>query len=171
MLHVAAHLAVVASDTVGFAAQLTSISPWGEAAEPTLQSITTAFATALSPVTGYSTKSSRRPSVVQVSPRGGDSAGNISIVVVGAGFIDYGDVKCQFCSAIVRGRVLHDRAISCPVPSWKEAGHSRASLPASCTVRVSLNGVDFVGSHGATFRYDYSLCWSCCNPSWTVSDH
>eukprot|EP00966_Prymnesium_polylepis_P285775 6601492-Prymnesium_polylepis.2 len=138
-----------------FASQDNSLTPWGAGvgAQPSKQFVTSAFATLLPSWDSYSRLATRRPSLVQVIPRGCDSEGNITVLVIGSGFVDYGDVKCRFGSTAVRGQVLHDRALACMVPPrsalLQEAGGALRlvpPLPAVYHIRVSLNGVDFFGA-------------------------
>lgn len=102
----------------------------------------------------------RRPAIWQVSPNGATAAGNVTVVVSGVALVDYGDVRCRFCSAEVRGYVLHSGAISCiapPISAMPDAGFGRSAanhLPRACTVAVTTHGPDGY-TKGSTVSFTY----------------
>ena len=54
--------------------------------------------------------------MVQISPKGGDIAGNVTVLLLGTAFEDFGDAKCKFGAATVRATVHHTGAITCTAP-------------------------------------------------------
>ena len=58
--------------------------------------------------------------MVQISPKGGDIAGNVTVLLVGTAFEDFGDAKCKFGAATVRATVHHTGAITCTAPHADE---------------------------------------------------
>ena len=54
----------------------------------------------------------RGVSLVQISPKGGDIAGNVTVLLVGTVFEDFGDAKCNFGAATVRATVSTTRGRS-----------------------------------------------------------
>ena len=97
-----------------------------------------------------------RAHVLAVSPSGADLAGDVTVLVSGAAFHDFGDVRCRFCSIAVRGTVHHPGAITCVAPSYEELvqrGGTPPSIPTSCNVDVTLNGVDYTGRPKWGFWY------------------
>ena len=94
--------------------------------------------------------------MVQLSPKGADAPGDIAVLVLGTAFRDFGDAKCKFGSAEVPARVHHTGAITCTAPHSKDAMIVPPYYPFQMPVMISLNGVNFKGSHLATFWY-YNL--------------
>ena len=101
----------------------------------------------------------RAPEIWRVSPNGASAAGNVTVVVSGVALVDYGDVRCKFCSVEVRGHVLHSGAISCTAPPVSSIplreGSQAHTLPTACAVDVTLHGLDGYTRkrHGAIFTY------------------
>lgn len=100
------------------------------------------------------------PAVLSISPSGAAADGNITVIISGESFRDYGDVKCRFCSIEVRGYVVHNGAITCEVPPvsalpLRMEGQA-ITLPTSCAVDVTFNGVDYTKNSKAVFTY-YNL--------------
>ena len=108
--------------------------------------------------------------MVQISPKGGDIAGNVTVLLVGTAFEDFGDAKCKFGAATVRATVHHTGAITCtaphadetmifptlsrpPVPRQPHFSAQQGHYPIEMPVMVSLNGVDFKASQFVTFSY------------------
>ena len=61
--------------------------------------------------------SPRRPRrVVQVSPKGGSPKGNITVLITGERFDDFGDVKCRFGAVDLPAVYHHRGAITCVAP-------------------------------------------------------
>ena len=66
-----------------FALQRTSVTPWGDTGdEPNLESVVLSAS--------LIDNRHRRPRVVQISPRAGQLTGNISLIVAGGPFVDFG---------------------------------------------------------------------------------
>lgn len=103
----------------------------------------------------------RRAHITGLSPRGSGLGGNVTVLVSGAAFQDWGDVKCRFCSVEVRGHVLHSGAITCIAPPISEFRRRTGAPPLtasmSCRVDITLNGVDFTRDSPAGPFWYYNL--------------
>jgi hypothetical protein len=102
----------------------------------------------------------RPPQVWQITPSGASGAGNVTVVLSGAALVDYGDVRCKFCSVEVRGYVLHSGAVSCiappasAIPSRDGSERANVILPTACIVDVTLHGPDgYTGGSTVVFHY------------------
>ena len=102
----------------------------------------------------------RPPQVWQITPSGASGAGNVTVVLSGAALVDYGDVRCKFCSVEVRGYVLHSGAVSCiappasAIPSRDGSERANVILPTACIVDVTLHGPDgYTGVSTVVFHY------------------
>ena len=98
-----------------------------------------------------------KPAILLLSPTGGTPEGNVTVMVAGVAFRDLGDVRCRFCTAEVRGFVLHRGAITCTAPPVSAFVPTLAPaelvLPTVCSVDVTLNGVDYTSNPDARFWY------------------
>ena len=100
------------------------------------------------------------PVVKLLSPSGASNEGNVTVLLGGTGFRDFGDVKVRFCSVEVRGHVLNEGSISCIAPPLSAMPQRQGFEPSpvdstACVVDVTLNGVDYSRIR-ATFWY-YNL--------------
>ena len=116
------------------------------------------------------------PTIAVVSPSGASMEGNITVLVSGSGFRNFGDVKVRFCHVEARGYVINEGTITTVAPPLSRLDPSR-TVPGTtftafsaetttfdvapgqshaCRVRVSLNGVDFTRESPETFTY-YNL--------------
>lgn len=104
-----------------------------------------------------------RVMVLQSMPSGASAEGNISVLVVGTAFRDFGDVRCRFGTAEVPGTVHNSRAIVCVAPPFTEAAAASRpqdvarALPVRAALQVSLNGVDFHGAQIPLGFWYYNL--------------
>jgi len=120
-------------------------------------------------------RAGQRRRVRQVGPAGATADGNITVLVLGEGFADFGDPKCRFGPAEVAAKVHHAGAMTCVAPPLIALSHFHIPvgrhklqqqaetydsdafpprpLPAHCDVEVSFNGVDFTRSSLASFAY------------------
>ena len=98
---------------------------------------------------------------MRVSPRAADAAGNITVLVTGTSFDDFGDVSCRFGVAAVPAHLHHHGALTCIVPPLSAAipttehypTHlSTISLPSLVPLTITLNGVDY-NPHSLEFYY------------------
>ena len=58
---------------------------------------------------------------MRVSLRAADAAGNITVLVTGTSFDDFGDVSCRFGVAAVPAHLHHHGALTCIVPPLSAA--------------------------------------------------
>lgn len=120
-------------------------------------------------------RAGQRRRVRQVGPAGATADGNITVLVLGEGFADFGDPKCRFGPAEVTAKVHHAGAMTCVAPplialshfhipvgrhalqqqaeTYDSAAFPPRPLPAYCEVEVSFNGVDFTRNSLANFAY------------------
>ena len=101
------------------------------------------------------------PTITSISPAGGSAEGNITVLLGGTAFRNFGDVKVRFCSVDVRGYVLSEEAITCIVPplsALPRLPNFRPSplLSKACRVDISLNGVHFTTSNTVFWYYNLS---------------
>lgn len=99
------------------------------------------------------------PTIRVVSPSGASNEGNVTVLIEGTAFRNYGDVKVRFCSVDVRGYVLNEGAITTVAPplSSMPAKHGFTPSPVqstACKVDLTLNGVDYTTSTGVFWYYN-----------------
>ena len=99
------------------------------------------------------------PTIRVISPSGGSNAGNITVMVSGTAFRNFGDVKVKFCSVEVRGYVLNEGTITCISPPVSALHRGSGFTPSpvqstACQVYVTLNGVDYTSSFGTFWYYN-----------------
>jgi len=97
--------------------------------------------------------------VLGVSPNGAPLEGNLTILVLGERFDDFGDVQCRIGPARVPGRFHHRGAISCVVPP--ALALCRWDLPVGTHARRGNYGrVASDYANGSAAAREAAVCWA-----------